>query len=227
MSANGTLSIDGELPTGFTFNNKTLMEICKITIQTLSCIKYGKLMWLSTNLTMLTKYSIWKTNGHSREKFLFLLSCLLLYPIFYKRRFEALAGQSIESFTLLRRNLLKIVRYRQNSVAVLYLKYHKVMPKIINELSANIIEQDINYYTFNNIELEIEGLVQLMNSNLDYNHQMTLEYTRLLTWSEQEYNNVTQAYHSHYAKIMMKMRKFPWKYLYKIFDISELELTYS
>jgi hypothetical protein len=74
--------------------------------------------------------------------------------------------------------------------------------------------------------LEIEGILQLINSNVNYNHQMALEYNRILTWSEQEYNNVVQAYHSHYSKIVNRMRKYPWKYLFEIFDIGELELIY-
>jgi hypothetical protein len=68
--------------------------------------------------------------------------------------------------------------------------------------------------------------LQLINSDVHYNHQMASEYNRVLTWSEQEYNNVIQAYHSHYSRIMMQMRKFPWKCLFKIFDIAELELIY-
>jgi hypothetical protein len=134
---------------------------------------------------------------------------MLIYPIFRRRRYEILVQQTIESLALLRHNLLKIVRYRQNFIAILYLKYHKIMPKIVDELSVSIIEQHINPYTFNNIELEIEGVLQLMNSNVNYNHQMALEYNRVLSWSEQEYNNVIQAYHSHYAKIVMKMKMFP------------------
>jgi beta-mannanase len=137
-----------------------------------------------------------------------------------------LVQQTVESLALLRHNLLHIVRYRQNSVAVLYVKYHKIMPKIIDDLSTTLIEQDINFYTFNNVELEIEGVLQLINSNVDYNQQMASEYNRILTWSEQEYNNVIQAYHSHYSKIVMTMRKAPWKYLFKIFNIGELELIY-
>jgi hypothetical protein len=89
--------------------------------------------------------------------------------------------QTIESLAVLRHNLLKIVRHRQNSIAVLYIKYHKVLPKIVDELSAGVIEQEINQYTFNNVELEIEGILQLINSNVNYNHQMALEYNRILT----------------------------------------------
>jgi hypothetical protein len=73
------------------------------------------------------------------------------------------------------------VRYRQNSIAVLYVKYHKIVPKIVDELSASVIEQEINEYTFNNVELEIEGILQLINSDVHYNHQMASEYNRVLT----------------------------------------------
>jgi hypothetical protein len=55
---------------------------------------------------------------------------------------------------------------------------------------------------------------------------MFSEYYRVLSWSEQEYNNVIQAYYSRYSKVAMKMKPFPWKYLFKIFNVSELELVH-
>jgi hypothetical protein len=48
----------------------------------------------------------------------------------------------------------------------------------------------------------------------------------MLSWSEQEYNNVIQAYHSHYSKIVTITKRFPWIFLFQIFNVGELELIY-
>jgi hypothetical protein len=89
--------------------------------------------------------------------------------------------ETIEHLALLRHNLLRIVRYRQNSIAVLYIKHHATIPKIVDELSKSIIEQEINLYTFNNVELEIEGVLQLINSTIGYNRDIALEYEQMLS----------------------------------------------
>jgi hypothetical protein len=130
---------------------------------------------------MSRKYSIWKINGFYREKIYFLLSCLLIYPIFRRHHYEIFAQQSIEGLALLRHNLLRIVRYRQNSIAVLYIKYHKIMPKIVNELSVSVMEEEVNIFTFSKVEFEIEGILQLIDSSINYNHQMFSEYYRVLS----------------------------------------------
>jgi hypothetical protein len=73
--------------------------------------------------------------------------------------------------------------------------------------------------------MEIEGIQQLVESNIDYNHDVASEYNKMLRWSEQEFANVVQSYHSYYAKLVIKTSRLPWKYLFKIFNLNELELT--
>jgi hypothetical protein len=59
-------------------------------------------------------------------------------------------------------------------------KYHKILPTIVEELSRNIIEQEVNSYNFNDMEMEIEGIQQLVESNIDYNHDVASEYNKML-----------------------------------------------
>jgi aminoglycoside phosphotransferase family enzyme len=94
--------------------------------------------------------------------------------------YQRMVNNAIETMRLLRNNLLKIVRYRQNSIAVLHIKYHKLIPKILEELSRSVIEYHINSYNFNDLELEIESILQLINSDVNFDHQIASQYNKIL-----------------------------------------------
>jgi hypothetical protein len=76
---------------------------------------------------------------------------------------------------------MKLVRFRQNSIAVVYIKYHKTLPPVIEGLCRDIIGQEITIYNFKNIELEIEGIMQLVDSNQDCDREMATEFLHILT----------------------------------------------
>ncbi|MDR3257838.1 MAG: hypothetical protein LBT17_03485 [Mycoplasmataceae bacterium] len=170
------------------------------------------------------QYNIWKVPGFHWEKFLFILSCFLIYPIFLKRTYERYIERIVESLTLLQFNLMKLVRFRQNSIAVVYIKYHKTLPPVIEGLCRDIIGQEITIYNFKNIELEIEGIMQLVDSNQDCDREMATEFLHILTWSEQEFNNVMQSYNSHFDQITQISKRTPWKLFFTIFKLKNLEL---
>ncbi|MDR1991638.1 MAG: hypothetical protein LBP70_02835 [Mycoplasmataceae bacterium] len=175
---------------------------------------------------MQKKITVWQIEGHRREKILLGFSFILIYPMFRISHYQRMVNNAIETMRLLRNNLLKIVRYRQNSIAVLHIKYHKLIPKILEELSRSVIEYHINSYNFNDLELEIESILQLINSDVNFDHQIASQYNKILAWTEEEYNNVVQAYYYHYSKIIAKTKRFPWKYLIKINDLKKFELVH-
>jgi hypothetical protein len=124
-----------------------------------------------------------KVPGHYCDKLRLLLSYLLIYPLFKKKRYQQLVQEAINYLLLLKFNLLKIVRYRQNTLSVLYIKYHEQLPTIIEKLSKNIIEQEVSSNNFNDIEFEIEALQEVFDSNIHYNPKLTKKYKEMLDLS--------------------------------------------
>jgi hypothetical protein len=98
-----------------------------------------------------------------------------------KRKYENYIERIVESLTLLRFNLIKLVRFRQNSIAIIYIKYHKRLPPVIESLCRDIIEQEITIYNFKNIELEIEGIMQLVDSNPACDREIAIEFIHMLS----------------------------------------------
>ncbi|GHU47719.1 hypothetical protein FACS1894218_2730 [Bacilli bacterium] len=105
----------------------------------------------------------------------------------------------IHTLTTYRFNLLKLVKFRQNSLAVLYIKYQKNMTPKMCEMCDQIIETDINYHNMNLVELLIEDIHHQVSNNSLSRNDMEADFDRILHLSEREYNNVTQAYYSFYS----------------------------
>ncbi|GHU33456.1 hypothetical protein FACS1894166_08960 [Bacilli bacterium] len=125
------------------------------------------------------------------------------------KRMEAYTENLIHSLTVYRFNLLKLVKFRQNNIAILYIKYHKSMPKEIQSLCAQIIESDINYYNMNLIELEIEGVHHLVRTTVNSRDKVEQDFDNLLYLSEREYNSITQAYYSFYSHGSKTLNRAP------------------
>jgi hypothetical protein len=66
--------------------------------------------------------------------------------------------------------------------------------------------------------------MQLVDSNQDCNREMATEFLHILTWSEQEFNNVMQSYNSHFDQITQISKRTPWKLFFTIFKLKNLEL---
>jgi hypothetical protein len=158
---------------------------------------------------MAQKLNYLKVPGHYSSKLFLLLSYLLIYPLFKIKRYQQLIEEGMDYLFLLKFNLLKIVRFRRNTLAVLYIKYHNELPPIIEQLSRGIIEQEVNMHNFNEIEAEIEALQELFDSNIHYNQKLTSKYKQMLDLSWQEYTNVIQSYQSYYVKAIKTINHFP------------------
>jgi hypothetical protein len=125
------------------------------------------------------------------------------------KRIEKYTADLINTLTAYRFNLLKLVKFRKNSIAVLYIKHHKSMPKEVREMCDKIIESDVNYYNMNFIELEIEGVHNLIRTTISSRSSLEQDFDNTLYLSEREHNNVTQAYYSFYAHAFHTLNKTP------------------
>jgi hypothetical protein len=88
-----------------------------------------------------------------------------------------------------------------------------------------IIKEKININNMMWIELEIEGLMNLIYSSGHHSSNLFKDLRYQLSPSELEVSSLFQTYTTFFINIIQKNRRFPWNNIIKSLNLNELELV--
>jgi hypothetical protein len=153
--------------------------------------------------------NIMKVKGYRKQKFLFILSCVAIAPIFRRKRMEVALASIMETLTSYRHNILRTVKFRQTTLKTLFIKYKKYFkPGMVGVLN-NITTTSFTFRTMVQLEIQITGLYQMITRELSNPKSMLSEFSHEMSMSAQEIGSLIHAYHSIYRKIQVRFSHFP------------------
>lgn len=171
------------------------------------------------------RFSIWKQKGCLKQKILYSLSYLMIYPFWRAKEHNKIINDNLELMHQFRNCIFESIKTRQSKVNVFKNAHKSELKQNQIDLCDVIINEQISFDNMIWIELEIEGLMNLIYSNKKHLSGLLFKQLRdELYPSELEVTNLIQAYTTFYITIVARNKKFPWNQLMKTLNIQKMEL---
>ena len=182
-------------------------------------------MAINYSMEAFQKFSIWKQKLASKQKCLYLLSYLLVYPFWRARKHINYINENLELMDQFKKCLFDTISNRKCKVNTFKKTYqHELKPNQI-ALCDVIINEKITYKNMLWIEIEIEGLMNLIYSNTKHlSNQLFKQFKHELSPSELEVSSLIQTYTTLHVQILSHNKRFPWNQLINSLDLQKLEL---
>jgi L-cysteine desulfidase len=150
-----------------------------------------------------------KPNTNRNNKFGVILSFLLIYPIFGLAKHQKEITSSMEILSKHRENLLEVVLRRKELLNAFYHKYKNKFKVNVNKICKELLRRNVVVYNVNMVELEIEGLLHLIQDNPNINKDVAKYLNDNFLPSEKEFNSLVHTYNSIYQTVLMNNRHYP------------------
>lgn len=177
-------------------------------------------------MEIIENFSIWKQKHCFKEKILYSLSYLLIFPFWRNKKHIKDINENLELMKQFRTCIYETIKARQQKIT-LFKNTHRAELKP-NQISLCdvIINEQINFDNMIWIELEIEGLMNLIYSNKKHLSGLLFKQLRdELYPSELEVSSLIQSYTTFYIKIISLNNRYPWNLLVKSLDLRTMELN--
>lgn len=167
-----------------------------------------------------------RTNSKKKDKFLYYLAFVFLFPLWSKRHHKQQVIESVKSLSTCRWRILTIIKYRQKCIGELYDKHRLLIKPNWREIFRKISDEKINYSNMYNVELEIESVHGLIATSHDIGHKLLRDFNRVLSLSEGEINIHYYAYYALIQKVQFYNRHWPWRNFLRIVDFDGWQINY-
>lgn len=170
-------------------------------------------------------FSIWRQKRCLKEKTLYLLSYFAIYPLWRASKHIDKINENLELMYQFRNCLFETIKSRQGKVNTFKSIHCKELKQNQIDLCNVIINESINLDNMMWIELEIEGLMNLIYSNKKHlSGSLFKQLWEELYPSELEVSSLLQAYTTFYIQIISNNKKYPWNQLVKSLNLQKMEL---
>ncbi len=165
-----------------------------------------------------------KKSTRIKSRIKYILSFFLVIFLFKKHSKEKYLERKLAVLSWYKKNLLNIVKQKQEKLRSIYSNNKNLETLKINDL---FISSAFVKITENNF-CEVNSLMDQIGSIIIFNNtyqKIKNEYKSTMWPYNDEIKLTAQYYYSLLGSIKFKYNKYPWKYLLNIADLSSFEIT--